>query len=209
MATVRNRIAYAGGSFVAAVCISMMLSHDYEQWRAPGPANAGHEELGCNDCHRRAEGTLRQQLQANARYWIGLRDEPVDFGLKGVTSVDCSDCHRRPADRHPIYRFVEPRFAAARAAIAPQHCTSCHLEHTGKSVTIESTFCRHCHKNLSIPGDRTDPPHRAIVQTEAWNTCLRCHDFHGNHEGDPPRSLSEPSRRLGTKRYAARSRRSS
>jgi hypothetical protein len=142
-------------------------------------------------------------MQANAQYLIGLRTAPVDFGLVKVSSEDCADCHRRPTDRHPIYRFFEPRFAAARDAIAPQRCTSCHLEHTGRRITIENGFCSHCHDGLSIPNDRTQPTHEGIVQAEAWNTCLRCHDFHGNHEGETPSRIFDGISSEAIDRYFA------
>jgi hypothetical protein len=132
---------------------------------------------------------MRQQLQANARWLIGLREEPVDFGLIAVSSDDCTDCHQRPADRHPIYRFFEPRFSAARAAIAPHRCLSCHEEHTGRRVTIQNGFCRQCHDGLKVPNDPIDPTHEGIAAVSEWNACLRCHDFHGSHTGETPISL--------------------
>ncbi len=187
----RHRIAYAVGALASATCIWMLLSSDYERWRSPGPANAGHESLACSECHREAKGSVRQQLQTNVRWMLGLAKEQADFGLIAVSSEDCAACHQRPSDRHPIYRFVEPRFAKVRDAIAPQRCTSCHREHTGRRVTIQNGFCKHCHAGLSIPNDPAEPTHEGIVQAEAWTTCLRCHDFHGNHDGEAPKHLIE------------------
>jgi hypothetical protein len=187
----RHRIGYGTGAAFGLGCVVLLLSPEYERWRSPGPANAGHEALACSDCHRAAKGTMRQQLQANVRYLIGLRDRPVDFGLIAVDSPDCMDCHPRPTDRHPIYRFFEPRFADAREAIQPQRCISCHREHTGRRVTQPNGFCKNCHGGLSIPADPAEPTHEGIVKAEAWNTCLRCHDFHGNHEDETPEHLAD------------------
>lgn len=218
----RQRIGYAAGALCSATCVSILLSPQYERLRSPGPANAGHERLACAACHRPAPGTIRQQLQANARHLIGLRDDPVDFGLVDVRSEDCVDCHERPDDRHPIYRFLEPRFAAARAAIAPHECISCHREHSGRRITIENRFCESCHAELEVPDDPVRPTHEGIAQVGAWSTCLRCHDFHGSHDHEPPRRLEEglqpaeldryflggPSPWPGAKRTSARQERS-
>ncbi len=181
----------------------MLLSHDFERWRSPGPANVGHEALACGDCHRRAPGTIRQQLQANARWLLGIRAEAVDFGLMPVSSEDCADCHRRPDDRHPIYRFVEPRFAKVRRAIGAERCVSCHREHTGSRVTVENGFCRHCHEEISIPNDPVNPAHRELALAAEWTTCLRCHDFHGNHRTDPPTHLDVAIGSYEVERYLA------
>jgi len=153
-----------------------------QQFLIPGPRNPGHEDLECDYCHQRSPGTFRQQIQANIRYLIGLRPEVADFGRQDVTNKVCLACHERANDRHPVYRFFEPRFKKARQEIQPQLCISCHLEHTGKRVSKkEITFCKSCHKKTEINKDPLTIPHRQLIQDEQWTSCLGCHDFHGNH----------------------------
>lgn len=153
--------------------------------------NTGHEELSCAACHRPAPGTVRQQLQAKIRFAVGLRAEPVDFGLAAVTVSDCLECHDRPDDRHPTYRFLEPRFRRARSLIQPQRCVSCHQEHTGRRVTVEGAFCRHCHEGLALEDDPLEPSHQSLAEDRRFDTCLRCHDFHGNHVMKTPDRLKQ------------------
>lgn len=106
----------------------------------------------------------------------------------------CSECHARREERHPTFRFFEPRFDEARAAVDPEHCTSCHAEHTGRRVTCEVTICKHCHQDTTLKKDPVTPSHASLIHDEAWQTCLGCHDFHGNHvmttPTDPSRSFS-------------------
>jgi hypothetical protein len=113
---------------------------------------------------------------------MGLRDKPVDFGYQDVGNSVCLDCHLRPNDRHPVSRFLEPRFAIARKAIMPQFCLSCHLEHTGKRITLKSiSYCLNCHENTKLENDPITIPHTVLIKEARWNTCLGCHDYHGNH----------------------------
>jgi hypothetical protein len=147
----------------------------------------GHEDIDCVACHRPEVGTLRQRLQANTRYLLGLRATPVALGDRPVGNEACLRCHERPNERHPVNRFMEPRFAKVRAAVAPQFCVSCHREHTGRRVTARETICRHCHQRLTLRKDPLLPTHATLVRLERWESCLRCHDFHGNHEMKLPR----------------------
>jgi len=78
-----------------------------------------------------APGSLRQQTQANLRNALGLCDHLADFGKLTVTNESGLGCHERPNDRHPVYRFLEPRFLKARVSLRPQLCVSCHTEHKG------------------------------------------------------------------------------
>jgi len=144
--------------------------------------NRGHETVACDGCHRPAPGTLRQQLQANVRYWLGVRATPADFGRSAVGDAVCLDCHDRPNDRHPVYRFLEPRFVKARQAIAPHHCLSCHAEHRGQRVTQPDIgYCVQCHRETRLRKDPLDMPHDRLIALKQWDSCLGCHDFHGNH----------------------------
>lgn len=187
----RRRLGALLGAGLGSFAVAVMLWPGQQRLRTPGPMNVGHGELDCASCHRAAPGTTRQQLQANARSVLGLRAASVDFGLSRVSNEACRACHDRPDDRHPVYRFLEPRFADARAALAPHECTSCHGEHAGRRATVEPDACRHCHGELALEHDPISTPHAELVATGAWSTCLGCHDFHGNHASEPPTALAD------------------
>ncbi len=186
----RRRLGIAAGG-LAGLALVLWLSRDGQaQLHAPGPMNADHDAIACEGCHVAAPGSVRQQLQTAARDALGFEAGTVDVGYRAVTSDRCTACHERE-DRHPIGRFLEPRFAEARAAIAPERCTSCHREHSGARVTVDDGgFCRHCHGELAMREDPLDISHRQLVADGRWETCLGCHDYHGNHGNQPPRMLS-------------------
>lgn len=147
-----------------------------------GPMNTGHENLECIDCHTPARGNAFQQIEANFYHLIGQRDHPVQFGTKNVDTRKCQGCHDRPNDRHPVHRFKEPRFDDARKNIKITECETCHLEHNGVRLTINrSIFCVNCHSDLELKNDPLDVSHEELIAAEEWETCLQCHDFHGNH----------------------------
>lgn len=198
----RGRI-YSIAVIAPVFALAFLLRPDAENLRAAGPANTGHEVLDCAQCHTTAEGTPRQQIQANVRFLLGMRTQGADFIHKPVTNVDCLACHQNPDDRHPVYRFNEPRFAKARAEFAPQNCVSCHTEHTGKRVTLEPTVCASCHAGLEIKEDPIAPSHAVLEAREAWSTCLSCHDFHGNHVQTTPVRLEDGASREAVLRYLA------
>lgn len=172
-------MAIGGGAGAALLLLFLLPGEDW--WHARGPMNVGHEKIACSFCHARAPGTVRQQLQANARVLLGLRQQSAPIGLLPVSNAACASCHERAEDNHPVFRFVEPRFAKARRAISPQFCTSCHLEHSGKRVTREPTFCVNCHEKLEMRSDPLDVSHAKLIAAKKWESCLGCHDFHGNH----------------------------
>ena len=180
----RRRTGVLIGVVLAAAALAFLLFPGQEHLTAPGTMNTGHEQVACVSCHQRAPGTVRQQLQADARYVLGMRDAPADFGLRGVSNDDCLACHERPFDRHPVFRFTEPRFAEARKALAPHHCQSCHREHSGARVTVQAGYCVNCHATLEMKNDPLNIPHVELVRQGRWLTCLGCHDFHGNHVMD-------------------------
>ena len=191
-AVVRRRIGIAMGTALGAAAIAILCAPGCEHLHAPGPMNTGHGGVACTSCHREAPGTVRQQLQATVRGWIGARHGGVDVGFSAVSNRECIACHDRPEDRHPAFRFLEPRFEAARAALHPERCVSCHAEHGGLRVTTaETTYCRHCHGELVVDRDPLDVPHAQLVAERRWDTCLGCHDYHGNHAGKPPHRLGE------------------
>ena len=178
----RQNRAYAIGLAIGLIFVALLLSPLDEALHAHGPMIPGHDRVKCRDCHRPAAGTARQQLQANVRFVLGLRPQPADFGYQAVTSERCLACHERPNDRHPVYRFLEPRFAKARAAIKPHVCTTCHREHRGRRVSLsEPGYCRHCHKETRLRQEPLDVSHERLIALKLWDTCLGCHDFHGNH----------------------------
>lgn len=188
----RRALGISFGAVVGAGLITWLGAAGSEQLHAPGPMNTGHGDTACAACHRPAPGTVRQQLQTVARRWIGASHAEVDLGYREVTSDECLACHERPDDRHPGFRFLEPRFAEARAQLHPEACASCHREHQGARVTIaEPTYCRQCHGELTLDQDPLDVSHRELVTTERWETCLGCHDYHGNHAYTAPRRLEQ------------------
>ncbi|NVB81956.1 MAG: hypothetical protein HOV81_26480 [Kofleriaceae bacterium] len=188
----RRRIGVGTGVLVGLAITAWLHAPGQAQLRAPGPMNSGHGTVACESCHREAPGTTRQQLQTVVRHWIGRDDKPVDLGFRAVGNAECESCHVRPDDRHPVYRFLEPRFADARAAIHPEQCTSCHREHAGVRVTVaDGTYCRQCHGDLSVENDPIDVPHRELVKTQRWDSCLGCHDFHGNHGMKSPTRIDD------------------
>lgn len=178
----RRRLGVGTGVLAGLAITAWLHAPGQAHLRAPGAMNTGHADVACESCHRPAPGSVRQQLQVIARHWLGRETGDVDLGFRAVGNAECQACHDRPDDRHPVYRFLEPRFADARAALHPEQCASCHREHAGVRVTVaEATYCRHCHADLDMEGDPLDVPHRELAQTKRWDTCLGCHDYHGNH----------------------------
>lgn len=188
----KQRIGYAAGLLIAIVALWLLLSENHADWHSPGLANSGHQKLRCSDCHRHAEGSARQQIQANFKQQMGLRKYGADFQFTPVANSQCLDCHDRPDDRHPVTRFNEPRFADARAKLHPESCVSCHAEHQGVRVTVnDSGFCRSCHEQFSLKHDKISIPHQVLAKQQRWQTCLGCHDFHGNHKMPVPTQLEK------------------
>ncbi|WP_425071472.1 hypothetical protein [Sagittula sp. S175] len=145
-----------------------------------GPIQQGHASLACQACHDPAPGTLRQQMQVLAR------GTPVDVGFSPVNSAICADCHDRPADRHPIHRFNEPRFRKALDTVQANTCLGCHSEHENRRLHRADTgFRAACHADLTLKRDPLDVPHVTLVKQDNWQSCLTCHDFHGNHAHSP------------------------
>lgn len=163
-----------------------------EEYLSIGPMNSGHEGFSCNTCHSDAEGTLWQQIQSNAQYGIGLRENAVDFGTIDVETKKCLACHERDNDRHPTHRFLEPKFRKAVEKVNVANCNTCHSEHNGKRVTIKKTdYCMNCHEDLTVKSDPLDISHEQLIKDKAWDTCLQCHDFHGNHEYKAPEAMKD------------------
>ena len=171
------------GAIVAAV---ILLDGPAQSLIAEGPNLDGHARLACTACHHPAPGTMRQQIQARLWFTLGLRRARPDFGYRKVASEDCLTCHDRPNERHPVYRFREPRFAAAKALVDATSCIGCHSEHAGQMVSVEMDFCQACHGDLVLKNDPLERRHDMLIAAREWTGCLGCHDFHGNHQAPPP-----------------------
>ncbi len=154
----------------------------YESYLSKGPMNTGHEDLNCVSCHTPAKGTVWQQFQANVMHTFGMRKTEADFGTENVDNTKCLACHERDNDRHPLHRFTEPRFAEARKNLGVTYCESCHTEHNGVRITqTQIGYCQNCHEDTEMNNDPLEVSHKELIKNEQWNTCLQCHDFHGNH----------------------------
>jgi hypothetical protein len=174
--------SYLLGISISAAMLFILALPNKAHLHAHGPLNTGHEKLKCEFCHQPAMGTLRQQLHANTIYFLGIRKTPVEIGFRSVTNSVCLKCHARATDNHPIYRFTEPKYQKVRQMIHPQICVSCHREHADARVTVNETFCKHCHEKIKIKNDPVKETHIDLAKQNRWETCLGCHDFHGNHK---------------------------
>lgn len=190
-----NRRRQRIGIVLAVIFIGSILlitvSPAGEWLLAPGAMMPGHESLLCEDCHRKTTGTIRQQIQAKVNYWIGNQSNVVEFGHNSVGNDNCLNCHRRPNDVHPIYRFLEPRYREARQKIAPQYCVSCHKEHRQQRLSMDQDKCNICHDKIALKKDPLDISHKKLAKDKQWSTCLGCHDFHGNHTLNLPKNLEK------------------
>lgn len=178
----RRAISFTCAFIISTVTVITFILPQNESLLSAGPMNPGHEKLDCNECHVEAEGSTRQQLQANVQYLLGNRIDTVPVGHHPVSNADCLACHRRPKDSHPVFRFLEPRFSKARTEIAPQHCNSCHREHSGQRVSMKIDTCKTCHKKLALKKEPLKISHKQLIKEKRWKSCLGCHDFHGNHK---------------------------
>ena len=44
---------------------------------------------------------------------------------------------------------------------------------------------------MEVSFDPITPSHAELLESDSWETCLQCHDFHGNHIAEVPLNLSE------------------
>ncbi len=178
----RQRIGSFIGIGIGLIIYIILPLKQTESFLSLGPLNTGHEGLSCNACHTDAKGNLIQQVQSNISYTFGMRKTKADFGTENVDNKKCIECHDRPNDRHPTHRFLEPRFKEAIANINAAECETCHKEHNNTRVVLkDAAFCINCHYDLEVKNDPIDVPHEQLIKNKQWNTCLQCHDFHGNH----------------------------
>lgn len=187
--TLPRRAAYLLGTAITLAAVGFLFLPAGERFAAPGPPNTGHEALACASCHTPAPGTARQQIQANVRYLFGRRASEADFLHQPVTNAQCETCHPARGDTHPAFRFNEPRFADVRKVLGVQECAGCHREHSGRRVTTEPGFCALCHQTVTLRKGSIEPSHEDLIRANQWDSCLRCHDYHGRHEWPTPRVL--------------------
>lgn len=186
-----RRMAYAAGIAMAFLPL-LLLAPALAEFVPNAAHNPGHVDLECTACHQEAPGSTRQQLQAKTKHLLGMRAGDVDFGMRPVNNATCIGCHDNPDDRHPAFRFLEPRFEAVRKDLAPHKCVSCHREHTDTRVSQTNIgFCASCHSDMKMKNDPTRPTHATLLKDRRWDTCLTCHDFHGNHAHEPPHDLKD------------------
>lgn len=169
----------------------VLLAKPFRSAVAHGPLISGHSDVDCQSCHINAPGTIRQQIQAQLKYVLGRRAEPVDFGYMSVGSIQCLSCHTSPNDRHPIYRFREPRFASATKVVDATSCLGCHSEHKSSFLSSSTTFCSACHESLEIAADDIEITHKNLIENARWDSCIGCHGYHGNHVYAAPKVMAD------------------
>lgn len=172
---------YLFGLVLSSLALVFLNQPGNADLHALGPMNTGHELLTCEECHTVATGTLRQQLQMNSQYILGLVDESTSVGFNTVANEACIACHDRPDDDHAVYQFKEPKYSAVRRKVSPHLCNACHREHQGHRVSVEIQFCRVCHDSLTINNDSVSISHADLIKSNDWDSCMGCHDYHGNH----------------------------
>ena len=192
--------AFAGGIVIVA---GLLALPNYARSVVPGHMVPGHEDLACAKCHQAAPGTMRQQVQANVLHWVGLRASGASFGHEPVTAAPCAACHARENDRHPSFRFREPRFSQVNKTLDARNCLTCHAEHAGQRVANDGLFCVACHDGMKARKESIQPTHAELSQAKRWDSCLTCHDFHGNHAVKPPKRFDEAHDLRAVRAYLA------
>lgn len=178
----RHKKAYILGGVISLAVVLALLLPSSQVFLKNGPMLPGHEELECISCHKDEQGSFRQQVQANIQYLLNKRESAVSVGLRPVENNECIECHERPNDRHPVYRFREPKYSEARKNIQADQCIACHSEHKNRRMSVAINFCMHCHDELNLKEDPVDVSHQQLIKDKNWNSCLGCHDYHGNHD---------------------------
>jgi len=177
----RHNQGYLFGFVFSSLVLLFLFLPSSQTHLRNGPMLPGQEELKCFSCHIDEVGSFRQQLQANIQYLLNNREHVVSVGLRTVENSECLKCHIRPNERHPVYRFREPKYRKVRENIKADSCIACHQEHNSKRINVQPDFCMHCHDELKLKKDPLDISHQKLIQLKKWESCLTCHDFHCNH----------------------------
>lgn len=190
--TRERRAPYALGLIVAAIGGVLLLLPGNELWHAKGPFNTGHTKLECGDCHTPAPGNFIGQAFGNLTHAVGLSDSAPFFVYAPPGNEQCLDCHENPDMVHPVDEFLEPEFAKVRETRGVQYCTGCHQQHLGVRVSVAPrVVCQDCHDDMALDDDPVDISHTRLISDQRWETCLGCHDHHGNHDREVPTMMSE------------------
>lgn len=188
----RKRSGVIIASVILSLCsLTYFVLPQNEHLLSPGGSQSTHSSMACAECHQPADGSTRQQIQANIKHWLGQRETSADLVTATIDNSDCLACHESANEVHSTHRFMEPRFVEARATLGPHECRSCHSEHTGKRVEARGNFCYQCHDDLEIVNDIVTPSHAELIQQDRYDTCLQCHDYHRNHMHQPPEKLTD------------------
>ncbi len=179
------------GALLSLTLLAAFNTPQQEQFLSPGGDREMHEGMRCDQCHESAPGTIRQQVQANLQHWLGFRNNGASFITEAVDSVDCQDCHEMPNNRHPYHRFAHSEYFDLRAILGQHECSGCHDHHSSANIVPSMDFCMHCHRVWGDKKDTITPRHTTLIAEERWETCLQCHDFHGNHDYSAPLLLTE------------------
>ncbi len=178
------------GVFLTLTLLAVFQSPGQEQFLSPGGDHEMHEEMACDQCHQPAAGSVRQQVQANVHHWLGFRNEGASFVTDPVESDDCLACHKMPKNLHPQHRFVHSEYFDLRETLGLHQCMGCHDHHSAVNVVHSMEFCMNCHQVWGDKKDTIEPRHQTLIAEERWDTCLQCHDFHGNHDYEWPTVLT-------------------
>jgi len=190
--TPERQAAYGLGLIVAAIGGVLLLLPGSEYWHAAGPFNVGHTKLACSDCHTRAPGNVAGQALNNILHAVGLSDSGSYFIYSPAGNEQCLACHTNPDDLHPVAEFLEPEFAKVREARGVQFCIGCHQQHLGVRISVTPrVVCQDCHDDMTLDDDPVDISHTRLISDRRWETCLGCHDHHGNHDRKVPTVMSE------------------
>ncbi len=200
------RGAYAAALALVLAVLMLFSSQVLDTFTPPGHPNTGHEGLACAECHQTAPGTVRQRAQAQVAYWMGWRESDVVLAHQSVGNVQCNACHARTQDHHAAHLFLQARYAQIRQTLAPQRCVSCHAEHRDTRVTLsDGRYCQSCHEDMKLAQDKLKPPaspsHATLTAQARWDTCMGCHDYHGNHIRPVPVALSQAVSEADVIRY--------
>ena len=177
-----RKLPLMAGIFVTVLSVAAMTSPSTEQFLSPGGDNEMHEGMACDQCHETAEGTIRQQVQANVYHWLGSRQHGADFLTQPVESADCEACHPMKENFHPQQKLRKSKYYELDTMLGIRECSGCHDHHSSSVMQHAMTLCMHCHEVWGKKPDTTTPTHVELIAQGRWETCLQCHEFHGGHQ---------------------------